>query len=200
MKNNNFYILLLFIFLLSCKKDEKHIREYSRDNIKAGENSGFLIISKDLNPDININFTYPNSKIIKAIDLNEDQTDDFKFEFFASVSPGHSYSLLRIIPLNNNLIAVINDSSLWAAKLDSLTMIDKNLNWKNDTCLLFHYFWSYSGTTSSSGLWNVANNQYIAFEIQQNQQIQYGWIKIDRYSEWNMFIKEFAYTNRVIDK
>jgi len=174
---NVLIVSFILMSLLACRKETAQPELSYLNNIDAGENQGVGIVYSGLiNDTLGINLG-PNSS--KSIDIDQDGVNDFQLQFWGSFSSGHRNY--------NNAISTIGESSLVAPELEDAiadtipfnTIIDDESNWSNDTCTIYQYYWDASGATSSSGLWNNAQNKYIGTRILVDDKVLYGWIRVE---------------------
>lgn len=161
----------------------------------TGQRVGTNINYYDFNPDVGINSPGYSQPLIYPVDINNDAVVDFEFHNYHSQSPGHTYYLSEVSPLNGNEIAVIYDNL--ADTMQASMMLNQFLNWQDTICLLNERF--YSGYSYENGLWLGNCNYYLGVRIYDQQDTIYGWIDVKvNQCAWNsptVTLKEFAYCN-----
>ena len=185
-------ILLIGVVLMQLIACEKAELNYL-DEISAGQTAGIGIKYSGILSDT-LFFDYPSSSASRLIDLNDDGIDDFELKFSGSASPGHGNSKNFIIPFGSNALAIPNLENDIVDTLSLNDKIDSSINWINDSCTIYNYYWDASGSTSRTGLWNNVKNKYIGLKILVDNKVLYGWIRIEVTFGWNLTLIDYAST------
>jgi hypothetical protein len=206
------YILLLLLFLISCKKDKKLILP---DKIIAGQQSGSGISYFDFEPDIKCFISEPWIKQDTSIqlDLNKDGINDFTFQRKMSnpAFMGSIYDGVTLIPLDNNEICIIptkypdpesvtcKHSKLdWVNVLSASDTIQSFNLWTNKKSLIYEYTDLINQCWLKEGFWSSVvkmNDKFIGFKIVKENKNYYGWIGM--YAD-NSNINSFVITDYAI--
>ena len=185
----------IIMLLMACDKEKEVISPEIKylENILAGQTTGTGILYTDI-PNDTLFFYYPGSSDSIFIDINNDGIDDFELYFVGSASPAYEKSKNTIRCLGDTYVAAsdLDNNLLWTLSLNDT--IDNNLNWVNDTCIIYNHFMDMFGNSSTSGLWNDLKNKHVGTKILLDDQILYGWIKIEIPDEWNLCLLEYACT------
>ena len=186
-------VSFVLIHLFACDKENTQPElEYS-DKIIAGKTDDLGIKYSGMINDTLL-FDYPSSKTNRYIDINGDGINDFQLRFYGSGSPGHSISKNSISTIGKSFIA---NSDLESNIVDTLSLndtIDDQLNWLNDTCVLYNYYWDATGASSKTGLWNEVRDKYIGTKILVDDKELFGWIRIEINYVWNFTLIDYACT------
>jgi hypothetical protein len=193
-----FIVGILFLQLIACDKAEYNAQLVYLDYIIAGQTSGIGIKYTDIEP--NDTFSYKPTETFKnrSIDLNDDSINDFVIYFSGSSSPIYHSLYSRIIPLNNNTVAIPDFENNIADTIDLNDTIDNNLHWANDTCILYGDYWyrtyEYNEFSSTKGLWNNVKNKFIGTKVFLDDKTLYGWIRVEIKDGWQLIILDYACT------
>jgi len=180
-------------FISSCEKDET----ISQDYIIAGSITDGLIYHDYIPDDTLYDSQYKSdmSNVERNIDINNDGVFDFKFISEYSKSPAHVRASNRIIALNNSQIVSVSSSSDIVDTLVQDTRIDANSKWGVNDCLLSYSFYEDYQPDIVNGLWKKAKNKFIGVRVVTDDNIFYGWIKVEMTNYNITIIKKFACTN-----
>ena len=186
------YLVLCFLFctsIYSCQEEEvKYIRPY----ILAGEKNEKGIVYYDFNPDYGFQFNPPQSTSEYFIDLNSDSYSDFKIVFFGSESQGQGDFSNKIIPLNNNEVAVMGSNNGWADTIRFNGMIDANLQWSVSSVLIYSYIYNDSLGQIHQGVWKNATNKYLGLKVVNNDGELFGWLRLEISDGTDLTLMEHA--------
>lgn len=183
---------ILFHFVACDKENIKPELEYP-DNIIAGKTEDIGVKYSGIIKDT-LFFNYPSSSANRFIDINDDGVNDFELKFSGSASPGHSNSNNSILSLGNSFIAAPVSESNIVDTISFNDTIDNKLNWVNDNCVLYNYYWDAAGASSKTGLWNDVRGKYIGTKILVENKELYGWIRIEITYGWNLTLIDYACT------
>ena len=191
--NKGFISGLILMCLFACDKEEPKPELEYLNIILAGQATGLGILYSDM-PDDTLLFDYPSSSAKRLIDINDDGVNDFELLFSGTASPGHQNSKNSILPIGNSALAApdIENSIVDTILLNDT--IGENLNWINDTCIIYNYSWDVSGASSETGLWNNVKNKYIGTKILIDDKVLYGWLRIEVTNGWNLTLLDYACT------
>lgn len=139
-------------------------------------------------------FDYPSSNTNRYIDINDDGVNDFELRFNGSASPGHRNSNNSIAPIGNSFVAIPGLENNIVDTLSLNDTVDNQLNWVNDTCVLYNYYWDASGASSKTGLWNDVRDKYIGAKILVDDNELFGWIRVEITYGWNLTLIDYACT------
>lgn len=199
MKTRITAITILFLFLLSCNKEDSVY--ILKDFIIAGQKEGSGIQYNDLMPDINCTIADPWEKTDTLInlDLNKDGIDDFSLErnMYHPSLLGADYESVKLIPLNNNEICIAPGTS-WLDTISLQDTINLERNWTNEEALIYSYFWEYGGETYIRGLWKdvkEAHKNFIGFKLSKDGKPYYGWIGMNSdttFRSFDFYLTDYA--------
>ena len=180
-------------FISSCEKDETIYQDY----IIAGSITDGLIYHDYIPDDTLYDSQYKSdmSNVERDLDINHDGIPDFKFISNFSESPAHLRAMNRIIALNNNAIVTVIFRSDIIDTLMQGARIDANSNWGVSDCMLYYSSFIDYQDDVIEGLWKNVKNRYIGVRVVTDDNIFYGWIKVEMTSFYITIIKEFACTN-----
>jgi hypothetical protein len=183
----------ILMLLFSCDKENTQPVLTYLDYINAGKIEGLGINYSGMINDT-LFFDYPSSSTNRYIDINDDGIDDFELRFTGSASPGHSNSKNSILTIGNSFLAISEFEDNIVDTIPFNDTIDDKLNWVNDTCVIYNYYWDDSGNSSNTGLWNDVRNKYIGTKIFVDDKILFGWIRVEITYGWNLTLIEYACT------
>jgi hypothetical protein len=186
-------VCLTLMQIVACDKDKIQPDLEYLDNIAAGITEGLGIEYSGMINDT-LFFDYPSSNTTRFIDINDDGIYDFELRFSGSASPGHRNSNNSILTLANSFLAIPELDHNIVDTIPLNDTIDNKLNWVNDTCVLYNYYWDASGAFSTTGLWNDARNKYIGTKIHVDDKVLFGWIRVEITYGWNLTLIDFACT------
>ena len=189
---NLLLIGFILLFTISCRKDKQAEKIYL-DHIMAGESSGVGLKHSGILNDT-LFFEYPNSNERLFVDMNDDGVDDFELWFFGSQSQGHKNTNYLIVPIGDNYLSTTELENDFIDTLSKDDVIDDQLNWVSDTCVLYRNYWDYQGNTSNAGLWNYTKNKYVGTKIIVDGHALYGWIKLEVTGSSKLTLFEHACT------
>lgn len=188
-----FIIAFVTIYLIACNKEKNQAEIVYPEFIITGETTGLGIKYSGVINDT-LFFDYPSSSLNRFIDMNDDGINDFELRFSGTASPGHQNSKNSIVALGESFLVVPVHEKEIADTISVNGKIDKDLNWVNDTCTLYNYYWDASGASSSSGLWNNVKNKYIGTKILVEDKTLFGWIRLEITNGWNLTHIDHAIT------
>ncbi|MCK4464588.1 MAG: T9SS type A sorting domain-containing protein [Bacteroidales bacterium] len=166
--------------------------DHSYDNIYAGQDTGSYIMFFDQGGCYTVtsysDFEYGGSpgSYDCNLDLNCDGITDFHYSYYHNVAIFGSWARYEIYPEDNCFVAVLSDGDNWAAALNKYEVIDQNLNWSNDTVILYKYS-AYPGDCALErlGIWGnyTRDNQYLGLAvggyITTSPYTYYCWLKFN---------------------
>jgi len=132
--------------LFACgKENAQPVLDYL-DNIIAGKTAGIGVRYSGMINDT-LFFDYPSSNTNTYIDINDDGINDFELRFYGSASPGHSNSNNSISAIGNSFLAIPQLENNIVDTISHNDTINNHLNWVNETCVLYNYYWDVSGAS-----------------------------------------------------
>ncbi len=183
------FCLLICTSIYSCHEEEvRYIRPY----ILAGEKNEKGIVYYDFDPDYEFQFNPPQSTSEYFIDLNSDSYSDFKIVFFGSESSGQGNFSNKIIPLNNNEVAVLESNMSWADTIRFNGMIDATLLWSDSSVLIYSYIFNDSLGQNHQGVWKDAANQYLSLKVVNSDGELFGWLRLEVSDGTDLTLMEHA--------
>ncbi len=186
-------LILSFIILSvsSCRKDAAQELKYLNE-ISAGETEGKGInYSGVINDSI---FELSSIHESKFIDVNNDGENDFEIKTFNSTSASHTTVNSTITAIGDNYFTV---SELDSNSVDTLMLnntINNNLHWQNGIGILYFKSDVYLQPSSQGGLWKNSINKFIGIKINVDNEILFGWIRLETTNGWNIILKDYACT------
>lgn len=170
--------VIMFVTNNSCQKVT------ISDTIKTHTPPGGPIVYTDVNPDIVIHGTNPTQQFY--IDLNNDGSNDFKFEFFftpnarngAECQPGPRFDI-NVSPADGSSNAIAVEGN-YPAALGLYAIINgSHRQWSGVTGekLLSGYYSPGCGS-SSQGKWTGNVNKYLGLKLISGAKAYYGWVNL----------------------
>jgi hypothetical protein len=152
--------------------------------IIAGSTSGPGIDFTDILPDDTLDLSgHPDTLIkIQFLDLNHDKIDDFEvlYQIASPTMLGGDYRYLYLTPLNNNSIAVNNQTDLWAEPILAGDTISSNNTWVSQKTIIYGNFFRIPDNHSYYGYWGTDSDKYVGVKIILEENELYGWIDFKR--------------------
>lgn len=163
----------------------------------------------DFIPDTTLNvqpYTYTIEGLNFYLDINNDDTDDFRFKLYNSGGNSYFSTFVILIPLNDNGIAfshysLSTDPYGWGndsiytpvAKIIYLgDTINDSLEFMNETLTLCKYSWAMESYVIEIFDWMVSGEKYIAVCLNSAGECIYGWIKVSSVNTHSITIESFG--------
>ncbi len=178
-------------FLLSMKdsiySDSSTISSYSNiitlhnpSYFKTGMNSGQGVTYFDIDPDSVLIEMWGSGEKTETyeLDLNHDGINDYKFQSYYQISPGHTYRNATVEPLNNSEVCLVQSGLIDPDPMYSGCMLSNDLAWTNSMSTLSLYWFSGYNYTGSAGIWNNIYDKFMGLRLVVNNDTLYGWVRI----------------------
>lgn len=187
-------ITLVLMHLIACNKDGASPELHYPDHIVSGTTDGPGVFYSGI---INDTILFSGGQIDTTIylDINDNGIKDFGLRYRCGASPGSFRSKSVISPLGNSYIVVPNDADTNIADTVSVNqIIDNELRWVNEVCTLYFAQGGFAWDNLSIGLWNGATDKYIGLKLHSEDEVYFGWIRVDIWDGWRLVLIDYACT------